>query len=243
MDAFERLRPSEPKVTKGGHIVAQPWHEGDFMRRLATFKASTWGLAEVDPTECVCHGWMNDAPNRLRCESCLAGWILKPTDDQQLIKEQLKALHRNDCSWKSLQCKRDQIYRIPLKTRDETVKYVKSMAHELQKLDLEAFTIADIETLAPSSEILSEFGVTDAKIALLIFNGWQARRFGKADLLECPMCFRCVGTWNFRSDTPKRINTDARFHPVAEHRVYCLYRNFASCLEEIIRPCRSEFRP
>jgi len=55
----------------------RPWERGDLLRRLATFKPSTWASKPKAASSLACaqRGWVNIDLDKIECESCGAHLI------------------------------------------------------------------------------------------------------------------------------------------------------------------------
>ncbi|VAI22840.1 unnamed protein product [Triticum turgidum subsp. durum] len=103
----------------------RPWERGDLLRRLATFKPSTWdakpkfaikynhGLMAASSLACAQRGWVNVDMDKIECESCgmhlifsaLASWSpTEVTNAGEAFAEQLDASHKNSCPWRGNSC-------------------------------------------------------------------------------------------------------------------------------------------
>lgn len=63
--------PALPSSSVGAaHPPARPWDRGDLVRRLHTFRASTWFAKPpaAGPIPCARRGWVNDGVDALTCE-------------------------------------------------------------------------------------------------------------------------------------------------------------------------------
>lgn len=73
---------SPPPSAHPSTTTCRPWSRVDFAVRCATYTLGRWfgkPLA-VGPMECARHGWLSDAADMLRCESCAARLCVKVPD-------------------------------------------------------------------------------------------------------------------------------------------------------------------
>ncbi|KAL6880551.1 hypothetical protein ACP4OV_012116 [Aristida adscensionis] len=93
----------------------RPWERGDLLRRLATFKPSTWASKPkaASSLPCARRGWGNIDVDKIECESCgahliftaLTSWSpAEVANAGEAFAEQLDASHQNDCPWRGNSC-------------------------------------------------------------------------------------------------------------------------------------------
>ncbi|CAL5091466.1 unnamed protein product [Urochloa decumbens] len=93
----------------------RPWERGDLLRRLATFKHSTWASKPKAASSLACaqRGWVNIDVDKIECESCgahliftaLTSWSpAEVAKAGEAFAEQLDASHQNDCPWRGNSC-------------------------------------------------------------------------------------------------------------------------------------------
>ncbi|KAK1643548.1 hypothetical protein QYE76_061353 [Lolium multiflorum] len=93
----------------------RPWERGDLLRRLATFKPSTWDSKPkaASSLSCAQRGWVNVDMDKIECESCgahlifsvLTSWSpAEVANAGEAFAEQLDASHKNSCPWRSSSC-------------------------------------------------------------------------------------------------------------------------------------------
>ncbi|TVU41371.1 hypothetical protein EJB05_14879 [Eragrostis curvula] len=93
----------------------RPWERGDLLRRLATFKPSTWASKPKAASSLACarRGWVNIDMDKIECESCgahliftaLTSWSpAEVANAGEAFAEQLDASHQNDCPWRGNSC-------------------------------------------------------------------------------------------------------------------------------------------
>ncbi|KAJ4811382.1 NIPA-like protein [Rhynchospora pubera] len=115
-------RPSMTTNAAGGssalessHPSCRPWERGDLLRRLATFKTSTWSSKPkvVNSLACSRRGWVNIDVDKIKCESCGAELMFTTSsscssaevvDAGKLFVEQLDSGHVADCPWRGNSC-------------------------------------------------------------------------------------------------------------------------------------------
>ncbi|ONM10008.1 uncharacterized isoform X1 [Zea mays] len=93
----------------------RPWERGDLLRRLATFKPSTWASKPKAASSLACaqRGWVNVDMDKIECESCgthlifnaLTSWSpVEVANAGESFAEQLDAAHQNSCPWRGNNC-------------------------------------------------------------------------------------------------------------------------------------------
>ncbi|WVZ61877.1 hypothetical protein U9M48_011685 [Paspalum notatum var. saurae] len=93
----------------------RPWERGDLLRRLATFKPSTWASKPKAASSLACaqRGWVNIDVDKIECESCgahliftaLTSWSpAEVANAGEAFAEQLDASHQTDCPWRGNSC-------------------------------------------------------------------------------------------------------------------------------------------
>ncbi|KAK3124443.1 hypothetical protein QOZ80_7BG0586620 [Eleusine coracana subsp. coracana] len=93
----------------------RPWERGDLLRRLATYKPSTWASKPKAACSlaCVRRGWVNIDVDKIECESCganliftaLASWSpAEVANAGEAFAEQLDVSHQSDCPWRGNNC-------------------------------------------------------------------------------------------------------------------------------------------
>ncbi|KAJ1293311.1 hypothetical protein BS78_01G058200 [Paspalum vaginatum] len=93
----------------------RPWERGDLLRRLATFKPSTWASKPKAASSLACaqRGWVNIDLDKIECESCsahlifnaLTSWSpVEVANAGEAFAEQLDAAHQNSCPWRGNSC-------------------------------------------------------------------------------------------------------------------------------------------
>ncbi|XP_062214393.1 uncharacterized protein LOC133915300 [Phragmites australis] len=93
----------------------RPWERGDLLRRLATFKPSTWAskLKASSPLACAQRGWVNIDLDKIECESCgahlifsaLTSWSpVEVANAGEAFAKQLDAAHQSSCPWRGNSC-------------------------------------------------------------------------------------------------------------------------------------------
>ncbi|KAF0909160.1 hypothetical protein E2562_032209, partial [Oryza meyeriana var. granulata] len=93
----------------------RPWERGDLLRRLATFKSSTWASKPKAASSLACarRGWVNIEMDKIECESCgapliftaLTSWSpAEVANAGEAFAEQLDASHQGDCPWRGNSC-------------------------------------------------------------------------------------------------------------------------------------------
>ncbi|CAM0876657.1 unnamed protein product [Alopecurus aequalis] len=93
----------------------RPWERGDLLRRLATFKPSTWDSKPKAASSLACaqRGWVNVDMDKVECESCgahlifsaLTSWSpAEVANAGETFAEQLDASHKNSCPWRGSSC-------------------------------------------------------------------------------------------------------------------------------------------
>ncbi|KAK3126373.1 hypothetical protein QOZ80_7AG0555650 [Eleusine coracana subsp. coracana] len=93
----------------------RPWERGDLLRRLATYKPSTWASKPKAACSLACarRGWVNIDVDKIECESCganliftaLASWSpAEVANAGEAFAEQLDASHQSDCPWRGNSC-------------------------------------------------------------------------------------------------------------------------------------------
>ncbi|XP_062212621.1 uncharacterized protein LOC133913468 [Phragmites australis] len=93
----------------------RPWERGDLLRRLATFKPSTWASKPKAASSMACaqRGWVNIDLDKIECESCgahlifgaLTSWSpIEVANAGEAFAEQLDAAHQNSCPWRGNSC-------------------------------------------------------------------------------------------------------------------------------------------
>ncbi|RCV40564.1 hypothetical protein SEVIR_9G064300v4 [Setaria viridis] len=102
----------------------RPWERGDLLRRLATFKPSTWASKPKAASSMACaqRGWVNFDLDKIECESCgahlifnaLMSWSpVEVANAGEAFAEQLDAAHQNSCPWRGNSCA-DSLVQLPL---------------------------------------------------------------------------------------------------------------------------------
>ncbi|XP_039827894.1 uncharacterized protein LOC120689615 isoform X2 [Panicum virgatum] len=102
----------------------RPWERGDLLRRLATFKPSTWASKPKAASSLACaqRGWVNIDLDKIECESCgahlifnaLMSWSpVEVASAGEAFAEQLDAAHQNSCPWRGNSCA-DSLVQLPL---------------------------------------------------------------------------------------------------------------------------------
>ncbi|KAJ1702710.1 hypothetical protein LUZ63_002489 [Rhynchospora breviuscula] len=100
---------------ESSHPSCRPWERGDLLRRLATFKTSTWSSKPkvVSSLACSRRGWVNIDVDKIKCESCGAELTFaalsscssaEVVDAGKLFAEQLDSGHVADCPWRGNSC-------------------------------------------------------------------------------------------------------------------------------------------
>ncbi|TVU44719.1 hypothetical protein EJB05_04170 [Eragrostis curvula] len=95
--------------------TCRPWERGDLLRRLATFKPSTWASKPKAASSLACaqRGWVNIDHDKIECESCdahlifsaLPSWSpVEVANAGEAFAEQLDAAHQNNCPWRGNSC-------------------------------------------------------------------------------------------------------------------------------------------
>ncbi|KAG8098434.1 hypothetical protein GUJ93_ZPchr0013g34870 [Zizania palustris] len=93
----------------------RPWERGDLLRRLATYKPTTWASKPKATSSLACarRGWVNIDMDKIECESCgahlifsaLTSWSLAEVANAgEAFAEQLDASHQNSCPWRGNSC-------------------------------------------------------------------------------------------------------------------------------------------
>ncbi|EIE22030.1 zf-C3HC-domain-containing protein [Coccomyxa subellipsoidea C-169] len=102
-------------ATGASHHPCRTWDRGDLLRRLHSFKSSTWFCkpAGAGPVECARRGWVNHSMDMLSCEFCRArlSLPLPPTLPPEEIREigrefsaRLASAHDSGCPWRTAAC-------------------------------------------------------------------------------------------------------------------------------------------
>ncbi|CAL4927699.1 unnamed protein product [Urochloa decumbens] len=102
----------------------RPWERGDLLRRLATFKPSTWASKPKAASSLACaqRGWVNIDLDKIECESCgthlmfnaLMSWSpVEVANAGEAFAEQLDVAHQNSCPWRGNSCA-DSLVQLPL---------------------------------------------------------------------------------------------------------------------------------
>ncbi|KAH8825058.1 C3HC zinc finger-like-domain-containing protein [Flagelloscypha sp. PMI_526] len=102
-----------------------PSSQPSFLKRLETFKLSTYTVGKPSAVDAAKCGWKNEGgKDRLTCSICGHGWLVSMPNGQKLGEKQkmedkmMKALvekHIDGCPWRKRQCD-DSVYRIQLKS-------------------------------------------------------------------------------------------------------------------------------
>ncbi|KAL0032405.1 hypothetical protein WJX79_009776 [Trebouxia sp. C0005] len=93
----------------------RPWEQKDLLNRLKTFKPRSWfgRPLQVNAVSCARHGWINSAPDTLKCEFCgecmdlpfrprwSAQQVQKAADD---YTGRLVSGHATSCPWRDTVC-------------------------------------------------------------------------------------------------------------------------------------------
>ncbi|CAL8460907.1 g438 [Coccomyxa elongata] len=106
---------SSPPGPGQGHHPCRTWDRGDLLRRLHSFKSSTWFCKPpgAGPMECARRGWVNHSIDMLSCEFCGARLSLPlPTTlpPEEVTKigreflERLASAHDTGCPWRTSAC-------------------------------------------------------------------------------------------------------------------------------------------
>ncbi|BDA42042.1 probable nuclear-interacting partner of ALK at N-terminal half [Coccomyxa sp. Obi] len=106
---------SSPPGPGRGHHPCRTWDRGDLLRRLHSFKSSTWFCKPpgAGPMECARRGWVNHSMDMLSCEFCGArlSLPLPPTlPPEEVTKigrefsERLASAHDTGCPWVTSAC-------------------------------------------------------------------------------------------------------------------------------------------
>jgi hypothetical protein len=178
------------------------------MRRLATFRAYSWTLDDISPVTLACHGWINDSLDTMICESCLVVVNKQQVSASKDDASMLMLWHDEGCGWRNLKCQGDVLYKLPFHSEKD-----RHMHFETAKLKLKSDVDLTCLRIAGSDCSLE----TDVKAEILARHGWVSVNTKKPlQCIECPVCFRFVGLWNF--------NEVDDFDPKSEHRIYCLFR-------------------
>ncbi|XP_006650690.2 uncharacterized protein LOC102700693 [Oryza brachyantha] len=93
----------------------RPWERGDLLRRLATYKPTTWASKPKAASSLACarRGWVNVDMDKIECESCgahlifstLTSWSpAEVSNAGEAFAEQLDASHHNSCPWRGNSC-------------------------------------------------------------------------------------------------------------------------------------------
>merc|ERR1711865_3385 len=237
-------------LPSGDNTAAQcrPWHRGDFLARLSTFKTLKWFAkpAPLSAIECARHGWSNSAVDTLECQVC-AQTIVIATPLEELIPagpgnnsdtltqlaSSLPLAHSSHCGWRINPCHSsvaDPIVTSPATViKDFTKRYNTITCAEVQVSLAHDAQVTAISNKVKQSQVLERF--PDVSAFVLALFGWSADE--KKDRLCCHECTRVVGLWNFRHASNTSVGTKrpmpgdnnqnepAAFDPVKEHYSYC----------------------
>ncbi|PKA55513.1 hypothetical protein AXF42_Ash006715 [Apostasia shenzhenica] len=124
--------------------LCRPWDRGDFMRRLATFKAMTWfGKPKViGPINCARRGWINVEMDVIVCEACGARLLFStpPSWAPQQVESaaeifclKLNNGHKILCPWNDNACD-ESLAQFPPTPPEELVERFKERSFALLRL-------------------------------------------------------------------------------------------------------------
>ncbi|KAF1001754.1 uncharacterized protein LOC141703480 [Apium graveolens] len=108
-------------TTAGGSAIGysqppcRPWERNDLLRRLSTFKLSTWSAKPEAASNLACarRGWFNGDVDKIECESCFASLNFFPAASGKSIEDEssgeefallLDGGHKTNCPWKGNIC-------------------------------------------------------------------------------------------------------------------------------------------
>ncbi|GBG82555.1 hypothetical protein CBR_g34932 [Chara braunii] len=129
----------------------RPWDRGDLLRRLGTFKSSTWfGKPQVaGPVACARRGWTNVDSDLLMCEVCQTriSFVVPPTWPRQQVEraaesfsQQLETGHKDLCAWQGNACPEALAHFPPTPPSELFAGYKKRCEALLQLLSLPVVT-------------------------------------------------------------------------------------------------------
>lgn len=224
----------------------RPWHRGDLLQRLSTFKTTKWFAkpAPLSAIQCARHGWSNIAVDTLECEVCkqriviatpleiVPAGIDNPTVAQ--LASSLPLAHSSRCGWRDNPCHAsvaDPVVASPANTvKDLAQRYNSIITSKVEVTLVEDAEIAAICEKLKQSSAFSRF--PDLTAFVLALFGWSADE--RKDRLCCRECTRVVGVWNFEQKKAPSIGSKrphqegggshqdlAAFDPVKEHYSYC----------------------
>ncbi|KAI8585139.1 C3HC zinc finger-like-domain-containing protein [Geranomyces variabilis] len=203
-----------------GDSVKIQLKDQDLHNRLATFKEWTWfGLSDcLSPPTCARHGWTNISRSRLQCQMCRALVAFIPEEDgsneDTVALERLKTAHDTGCLW-ARQSMEESAYRFPIISPPKIVHcfHIRSEKLIANPSDVpvsvflhpieERLAHLDIPGLANELKLTphSDAAVTKASVLLALF-GWDLVCAGSHRFLECALCARRAGLWNFSKVAP-----------------------------------------
>eukprot|EP00891_Asterochloris_glomerata_P000780 jgi/Astpho2/780/fgenesh1_pg.00016_%23_25_t len=140
------LSPHGKSKSPSKAATPRPWDRRDLLRRLRTFRATTWFCKPpaIAPIPCARRGWTNSALDMLSCEFCNSklSFKLQPSlshDQVQKAAEQfaarLETAHEEACPWRQRPCSPGMAQFPPLAARAVQADYAARLA-DLQRLSL-----------------------------------------------------------------------------------------------------------
>ncbi|KAK7292118.1 hypothetical protein RIF29_07829 [Crotalaria pallida] len=111
----EGYHSSSATATAATTAVCRPWHRGDLMKRLATFKSISWFAKPkiVSAVNCARRGWINVDVDTIACEACgarllfstPASWNQQQVEKAALVFSlKLDNGHKLLCPWVDNAC-------------------------------------------------------------------------------------------------------------------------------------------
>eukprot|EP00743_Colponemidia_sp_Colp-15_P005830 GILK01006265.1.p1 GENE.GILK01006265.1~~GILK01006265.1.p1 ORF type:complete len:308 (+),score=21.65 GILK01006265.1:40-963(+) len=228
LDAPPELESKQDESLENTTSTCRPWSVEDYQRRLSTFKVWLWFGKPLwaSPCQCARHGYICSGVDEIQCSTCKQSMrtpkvVTSRDESKEDFYESLKSLHLAYCPWKENVCSRDVM--LPDITNPAALleKHKDRMAG-LQQLP--SLPTVDKNCIADLGSIRNIIPSTDDRsisaFLLALFN-WSVcplslKESNDGYVLECRQCQRRVGSWNL---------TSKPFHPLAEHRNYCLWVN------------------
>ncbi|KNZ49303.1 uncharacterized protein VP01_50g7 [Puccinia sorghi] len=192
-----REKKSTTRGAKPRKSAIRPSSQADFLRRLETFKLSSYPAGKprpLSPPSMAAYGWTNADKNRLKCLNCHASWVLATPSNGDWASSsglQLGTLgirmrtdqHRPACPWRTRHCP-PIVYAPPRsKTSQETFETLIKTATEISDaLFPNGITPFQVQ------HTLSEQAVTTLSIALQSSSNSSTRNCPTTAALILALC-------------------------------------------------------
>ncbi|KND01861.1 uncharacterized protein SPPG_03651 [Spizellomyces punctatus DAOM BR117] len=248
------------ETTVSGADATVKLKDDKLFERLKTFKETTWFAKSDDLSAPVCarYGWINRGLETLYCPTCentLVCEIPAEASPEEVLakskeyRDNLLTAHGESCPW-AIHHLDDTAYRLPLSSPAHTIQAFRNRYKALSQHppsipkivfnESQAGRSVNVDLLHQNLHVDGDESeeLTRSCILLALF-GWEFPNEQATDFLQCRLCARIVGLWNYdhivtltdadSADRRKRIKVaqdisvelPSHFDVLWEHRSYC----------------------